>query len=104
MVARHVKRRALAHERHDALAHAVDKALFQQDLRDVRPPDHRLTGEALPDDVHVDGVARLLQQLHHLFVAVRALIDRAVHQLAQGPAVLIGIIGQQMDVLTHVQA
>ena len=99
VIARDVKRLAPAEQAAHTVGHRGDAPALHEQRRDVRPAEHRLPREGRVQVVHRDGVARVVQALHHGLVAGIALVGRAGHERAQRGIARVHEVAEQVHLL-----
>ena len=99
VIARDVKRLAPAEQTAHTVGHRGDAPALHEQRRDVRPAEHRLPREGRVQVVHRDGVARVVQALHHGLVAGIALVGRAGHERAQRGIARVHEVAEQVHLL-----
>ena len=99
VVARDIKALAPAEQAAHPVGHRGDAAALHEQRRDVRPAEHRLPRKGRVQVVHRDGIARVVQALHHGLVAGIALVGGAGHERAQRGVVRVHVIAEQVHLL-----
>ena len=100
VVARDIKALAPAEQTAHPVGHRGDAAALHEQRRDVRPAEHRLPRKRRAQLRHRDGIARVVQALHHGLVAGIALVGGAGHECAQRGVVRVHIVAEQVHLLT----